>query len=133
MVLGFIGNETRRFYVYVSNRVDRIRKSSTPQQWHYVRTDRNPADLATRSVDAQDLESSMWHTRPEFFFRQDGLTNTDTPYEPPEIAQDDPEIRPVVKTLATKILQNKFLGTRRFSKFSQWGCLVKAIGRLILL
>ncbi|XP_072564870.1 uncharacterized protein, partial [Paramormyrops kingsleyae] len=47
VVLGYIHNESRRFYVYVNNRVQRIRKSTTPDQWRYVRSDRNPADEAT--------------------------------------------------------------------------------------
>lgn len=34
VVLGYIYNETRRFYVYVSNRVQRIRRSTQPEQWH---------------------------------------------------------------------------------------------------
>ncbi|XP_077119086.1 uncharacterized protein LOC143775127 [Ranitomeya variabilis] len=37
VVLGYICNETRRFYVYVSNRVLRIRRSTEPTQWHYIR------------------------------------------------------------------------------------------------
>lgn len=32
VVLGYIYNQTRRFYVYVSNRVQRIRKSTKPEQ-----------------------------------------------------------------------------------------------------
>ena len=36
VVLGYISNETRRFFVYVGNRVERIRKFSTPKQWNYV-------------------------------------------------------------------------------------------------
>ena len=32
VVLGYISNEARRFYVYVSNRVERIRKSSSPAE-----------------------------------------------------------------------------------------------------
>ena len=48
VVLGYIYNETRRFYVYVSNRVERIRKSTRPEQWHYVLTTQNPADVPTR-------------------------------------------------------------------------------------
>ena len=50
VVLGYVHNQTRRFKIYVANRVDRIRKSSTAAQWTYVRTDRNPADEATRPM-----------------------------------------------------------------------------------
>ncbi|XP_034396072.1 uncharacterized protein LOC117735512 [Cyclopterus lumpus] len=39
VVLGYISNESRRFYVYVSNRVLRIRRSSHPDQWRYVSTE----------------------------------------------------------------------------------------------
>lgn len=52
VVLGYISNDARRFYVYVSNRVLRIRSFSHPEQWKYVPTDVNPADIATRSVTA---------------------------------------------------------------------------------
>ncbi|XP_053576923.1 uncharacterized protein LOC128666383 [Bombina bombina] len=34
VVLGYINNLSRRFYVYVNNRVERIRRSSKPEQWH---------------------------------------------------------------------------------------------------
>lgn len=33
VVMGYIYNQTRRFYVYVANRVQRIRKSTIPEQW----------------------------------------------------------------------------------------------------
>ncbi|XP_022808944.1 uncharacterized protein LOC111345925 [Stylophora pistillata] len=52
VVLGYITNESRRFYVYVSNRVERIRRASNPEQWRYVLTQQNPADPAARSVNA---------------------------------------------------------------------------------
>lgn len=42
VVLGYICNESRRFYTYVANRVERIRKVTTPCQWNYVPNDRNP-------------------------------------------------------------------------------------------
>lgn len=43
VILGYINNKTMRFYAYVSNRVDRIRMTSRPEQWSYVSTERNPA------------------------------------------------------------------------------------------
>lgn len=55
VVLGYIYNETRRVYVYVSNRVQRICKSSHPDQWHYISTDQNPNDHETRFVSASCL------------------------------------------------------------------------------
>ena len=119
VVLGYIMNEMRRFYVYVSNRVERIRKSSSPEQWYYVPSHRNPADLATRSVDAQNLSGSMWHHGPIFLHHQEASVST-TASQASEAAQGDPEVRPVVLALATQILPNKPLGTSRFSRFLQW-------------
>lgn len=60
IALGYITNDARRFYVYVSNRVSRIRSFSEPDQWQHVTTDQNLADLGTRSFDAQELSQSMW-------------------------------------------------------------------------
>ena len=50
VVLGYIYNETRRFYIYVENRINKIRHITNPSQWRYVRTDLNPADQDTRPV-----------------------------------------------------------------------------------
>ena len=67
VVLGYIANETRRFYVYVSNRVERIRRYSSPDQWQYVSTHQNPADVATRPVKVCNLESLTWLSGPRFW------------------------------------------------------------------
>ncbi|VDI29683.1 Hypothetical predicted protein [Mytilus galloprovincialis] len=48
VVLGYISNETRRFFIYVANRVEKIRKFSSPSQWNYVSTNRNPADFGNK-------------------------------------------------------------------------------------
>ena len=48
VVLGYIASKIRRFYVYTSNRVEQIQKYSSPDQWQYVSTHLNPADVATR-------------------------------------------------------------------------------------
>ena len=66
VVLGYITNESRRFYVYVANRVELIRSMSTPEQWRYVETDLNPADLATRRVPSSKLMEMNWLLGPEF-------------------------------------------------------------------
>lgn len=47
IVLGYICNTSKRFYVYVANRVERIHLSTRPDQWHYVSTTHHPAVQAT--------------------------------------------------------------------------------------
>ena len=90
VVLGYISNESRRFYVYVSNRVERIRRSSTSKQGHYVPTLQNPADLAMRSVHAQNLIDIMWHSTPKFLYSQDSLVSIAVSREALEVAEYDP-------------------------------------------
>ena len=68
VVLGYINNETKRFYVYVRNRVDRIRLLTKPNQWNYVPTNLNPADEATRSIPAGNLRNSLWLNGPSCKF-----------------------------------------------------------------
>ncbi|TWW71193.1 hypothetical protein D4764_17G0006760 [Takifugu flavidus] len=64
VVLGYIYNESKRFYTYVHDRVQRIRQSSKPTQWHYVWTEENPADHASRSLTPSQLAKSTWLTGP---------------------------------------------------------------------
>ena len=103
VVLGYIANETRRFYVCVGNRVERIRKSSSPEEWRYVPMHLNPADCATRSVKANELDNSMWLSGPNFLRDQDPHYDASEGYVVPESFTDDPEVRPEIKTLATKV------------------------------
>ncbi|XP_042281759.1 uncharacterized protein LOC121906755 [Thunnus maccoyii] len=129
VVLGYIFNESRRFYVYVHNRVQRIRQTTKPDQWHYVRTEDNPADYASRSVPASLLAQTMWFTGPDFLLN---------PPNEPEAVQSfdlvkpelDPDIRPPVRSYATH-LQEKGLSTERFQRFSSFNSLVRAIALLI--
>ncbi|KAK7921993.1 hypothetical protein WMY93_008895 [Mugilogobius chulae] len=72
IVLGYIHNASRRFYVYVSNRIARIRKSSHPNQWHFICTEENPADHGTRPVTATALKDTNWFSGPAFLWRRRG-------------------------------------------------------------
>lgn len=56
VILGNICSETRRFYVHVNNHVLRIRRSSHPDQWHYVPTEQNPADQCNTFFDGKSFE-----------------------------------------------------------------------------
>ena len=133
VVLGYIANETRRFYVYVSNRVERIRRCSSPDQWQYVFTHQNPADVATIPVKACDLESLTWLISGPCFLsepKQQCIAGEEDS-SPLELQPDDPEVRPHLKTLATTLEWTTLLGANRFTRFSNWISLVMGMSKLI--
>jgi len=130
IVLGYIHNSTRRFYLYVSNRVTRIRRSTHPNQWYYVPTALNPADHATRFMPACQLQHSSWFSGPAFLYH-DKAAETSEPnvfalIEP----ETDDEIRPEITTLATKASES-LLGSQHFERCSSWRTLNHTIARLI--
>ena len=125
VVLGYIQNKTRRFYTYVSNRVDKILRLTKPEQWLYVNTADNPADCATRPDQVSNLMGSMWIHGPSHIQSKD-QTKSFSLVDPDE----DREIRPEVNTLDTSVLQPS-LGSHRFERFSSWQHLVRAVENLI--
>ena len=55
-VLGYISNEAGWFKMFVANRIQFIRESTKVQQWHYVSSQSNSANYASRGLDARNLE-----------------------------------------------------------------------------
>lgn len=127
VVLGYVHNTTRRFHMYVANRVTRILKSTSPDQWHYVRTDQNPADHATRPMPPANLLLTNWFSGPAFLQQPAAerkaecfqLVNPDL----------DVEVLPQVTTLTTRVT-HQTLGSHRFQRFSSWKSLVRAVTTL---
>lgn len=64
VVLGYLINRSRRFYNYVSNCVNIIHQRSKPQQWNFVSTENNPADIGTRSVKSVADVMEKWVSGP---------------------------------------------------------------------
>ncbi len=127
VVLGYICNETRRFYVYVSNRVQRIRKFTHPEQWQYIPTSQNPADVATRPVTACRLIETNWLTGPSFLRHPASIPVKEAPYN-----LIDPDTDVEVRAHATTCLNpDSGLGSHRFKRFSSWKSLRRAIATLI--
>ncbi len=61
VVLGYINNEAKRFRIFAVNRIEKIREHSSPEQWRYVESASNPADIASRGTGADELMGKeMW-------------------------------------------------------------------------
>ncbi|XP_039892096.1 uncharacterized protein LOC120736184 [Simochromis diagramma] len=130
IVLGYIYNTSRRFYVYVSNRIAQIRKSSRPDQWHYITTEENPADHGTRPTTAAALKGTNWFTGPSFLLGPSKRLlpqSDDFELIHPEV---DPEVRPEVTTFSSMVKESS-LGAQRFLTFSTWRALTRAVSTLI--
>ena len=69
VVLAYIRSQTKRFKVFVANQVQKIQEHSDINQWNYVKGKDNPADDASRGLDARkETSSSRWFTGPAFLW-----------------------------------------------------------------
>ena len=92
VVLGYINNEARRFHVYVASRVQQIRNATEPCQWQHVKGSENPADYASRGLNADELfNQPSWLSRPEFLWNAE-IPNLNDPRDL-TIHSNDPELR----------------------------------------
>ena len=124
IVLGYLQNESKKFKVFVANRIQQIHDVSNPSQWRHVSGSDNPADLASRGIGARGLvDSELWYHGPSFLAQkilviEDADTlNTDS---------SDQELRRVICGAA---VSETGLDVFNFSLFSSWESLNRGIAR----
>ena len=113
VVLGYLRNKTKRFSRYVTARVGGILSSSSIDQWKYIQTDKNPADIATREHTSTQLLNSSWLSGPSFL----GLSDD---FNCEEYGEDLhlPETIEETSALVSKTSSNHFF--EALTKFSNW-------------
>ena len=118
VVLGYIANNSKRFHIFVANRVQQIQDLTSIKQWRYVNTESNPADDASRGLTAHQLFKSRWSNGPEFLWKD----KTQWPVETSTVKENqknDPEVKKVV-TMATITAVADDCLLSRLSIFSDW-------------
>ena len=112
-MLGYIVNESHRFYVYVANPVQIIRSLSTPQQWRYVESEHNQTDLASRGVTPSKKMEPSWLTGPDYLRKPESIPQADEGFER---SISDPEVRKEVFSAKAKTTKERRLdlGAERF-------------------
>ncbi|XP_066932794.1 uncharacterized protein [Clytia hemisphaerica] len=124
--LQYINNESKRFKVFVANRVAEIRNHSKVDQWNFIPGKINPVDIATRG-DIDDNEAiKCWFEGPDFLFKNkaDWPTTSVTPLSP-----DNTEIKK--QTLVCKL--SSITPIVKFDRFSNWKRLIRAVAWVIVL
>ena len=125
MVLGYIANESRRFHVFVANRVQEIQKNTSVDQWKYVESKQNPANEASRGLKTQELLNPRWITGPEFLWENKNhfINNSGQVHG---VQENDPKVKKFVAlatTASTQIAEahsEKISLAKRVEYFSDW-------------
>lgn len=114
VVLAWLAKPPSTWTIFVRNRVAKITELVSFNQWSYVNTAQNPADLGTRGISVQKfLKSDLWLHGPPFL-----LTN----YVPSSVSEStDLELKRVKETcLLSSVSKNDFiLIFDRFSSFTR--------------
>ena len=120
IVLRYIFNETRRFVTFVANRIAVIREGSKPSQWRHVRSEANPADLASRGIKASETEKlEMWKHGPDFLWKG----SKEWPQQPADLHQElsdqDEGVKKEKITINACTEKEDFWDTL-FERYSMW-------------
>ena len=98
IVLGYILNKTRRYRVYVANRVRVVEEHMEEEgedpedRWRYIDTSDNPADYASRGISPKDtIKVDRWFGGPMFLRESDEGWRISRPDD--RTVKNDPEIK----------------------------------------
>ena len=128
VVLGYIHNRTRRFAIYVSNRVQKIHQVSDANQWQYVPSNCNPADRGTKVFGTETL--NLWLTGPRNWIEEKMKTKEVESYDIIN-PDEDCEIKIDVTTIKlTNERTRTSFDISKFERFSTWESLVRALTNL---
>jgi hypothetical protein len=137
IALKYIKNNTRRFHVYVSNRVGEIRRLTQAKQWFHVPGIQNPADILSRGQSAVNLDKSMWFYGPEF------LRTYKSEWKPDvfdtSLPDDDAEVKkePIAGNPSTKLACMNEVAAHPVDKlisyYSSWTKLKRAVAWMLRL
>ena len=126
IVLSYMQNDSKRFHVYVANRIEQIKEHTISDQWHYVRSQDNPADGASRGLDIHHIMKSNWLKGPSFLWC---LLLPTTKEIDGKLRDDDQEVRAHV--MLAEHCSSNLVVVSLIDRFSNWTRAVKVIALCI--
>ena len=130
IAIGHISNDSRRFSRYVARRAAMIRQLTNGTPWTYIRSENNPADLASRPSSPASLAASRWIPGPRFLHLP---TLPDTPDRAPPatLPEELPEIDIRVLTTSTTASIPEPIFGEVFTRVSKWRRMVRIAARVL--
>ena len=133
VVLKYIANDSKRFHIFVANRVAEINSLSDPDQWSHVSGSINPADIISRGMSSQNLIKSEWFSGPKFLH----LPKSEWPVSKnkctPELTDDDVEVKRKVGMSCHAINVQEHPLELLSNHYSDWNKLKRSVGWLLRL
>ena len=125
IVLGYILNDTRRFKIFVANRILVIDAYSKKDQWRYVDTKDNPSDYASRGISPKEKDKvDIWWNGPHMLRSLDDSWKNHQP-EVEEI-EDDVEVKQEKRVNAIKRTEYSVLEVLE-TRVSNWNKMKRII------
>ncbi|XP_064647116.1 uncharacterized protein LOC135499969 [Lineus longissimus] len=105
-VLKYIANDSRRFNVYVANRVAEIRDVTSVDQWRHCPGVENPADDASRGLSPMDMNMQhRWFRGPEFLLMSEDSWPQNHA-DVTDLSAQDPEVKHCTAVHVTSVTEN---------------------------
>lgn len=122
-VLSWLTTPHTAFKIYVSNRIHQVHSLLPGCRWHYVHSESNPADCASRGVMPSELPSKLLYWRgPDFIHQVSPEWDVNLPLT---AAEKLPEIRPTVLTAHVNEPAVEW-----YTKFSSYDKLIRIVARM---
>ena len=100
VALGYIRNQTKKFKIFVANKVQFIQDNTKKDQWKHIPMKQNPADLASRGIEADSADRvHVWNYGSDFLWTDESKWNK---YDIDcNIQEDDTEVNSMKVNVAT--------------------------------
>ena len=122
VALAWTQSEPARWSVFVANRVREIQDLIPPGQWRHVKTDQNPADLATRDNVSTLDNLDFWWNGPKFLTSLFEGTTVKISTETPEVLK---EAKKKALVASVTVKEKERPGVLPIEKISDFGRLLR--------
>ena len=133
-VLQYIRNQSKRFHIFVANRLSVIHENSAPHQWRHVSSGLNPADEVTRGLSVDEMSaSSKWLNGPEFLKKTEEFWPGDPTIRQPELLEDDPEVKREIQSHSQSSTRHRSeeVISSLLERYSSWQRLRRVVAWLL--
>ena len=127
-ILKCLGNDSKRFHTFESNRLTVIRNGSSVSDWRYISRDDNPADDASKGLRLQEIaKDNRWMNGPTFLWKEEDSWPTRNEF--PRLKDSDVEVRKESRIYVAAVAQDPL--DILIHHYSSWWKLKRAFAWLL--